>query len=402
MKLTNFFIILLCGCLPLAVHGQKLTAKQFYTNCQTIINSDSYKSADKTSDYPSLAKFYNKFISMYNLVDNKEKPLLKTFMGNNIYYNAACYNSRSKKIKLALEYLKKSIDFGYKDANHIKTDSDLDNIRQEKGYTELIKRVEEHSFLNILKRSGGFAKEEKAIPQFRYANPNDTKLVEIRKYFNLDSIAGSGDEISKIKKLMYWVHNTIRHDGSSDNPKEKNAIALAKLCQKENRGINCRMMAIMLNECYLAMGWKSRYITCLPQDSTDNDCHVINAVFSNTLNRWIWMDPTFAAYVSDDKGNLLGLLEVRERLIGGLPLVLNSDANWNHKVNETKEMYLDSYMAKNLYQMECPVEFRFGEETAGGNWSKYIILVPHGFKTYRARNVNYITEDGDQFWSHPY
>ena len=114
------------------------------------------------------------------------------------------------------------------------------------------------------------------------------------------------------------------------------------------------------------------------------------------------MDPTFAAYVSDEKGNLLGLSEVRDRLIKGLPLVLNDDANWNHKQKETKEMYLDSYMAKNLYQLECPVEFRFGEESEGGKWSKYIILVPHGFNTYRARQVSCITEDETQFWKNPY
>lgn len=114
------------------------------------------------------------------------------------------------------------------------------------------------------------------------------------------------------------------------------------------------------------------------------------------------MDPTFAAYVSDEKGNLLGLSEVRERLIKGLPLVLNDDANWNHKQKETKEMYLNSYMAKNLYQLECPVEFRFGEESEGGKWSKYIILVPHGFKTYRASQVSFITADENQFWKNSY
>lgn len=43
-------------------------------------------------------------------------------------------------------------------------------------------------------------------------NPNDSNLVQLRKHFNLDSIAGSGDEISKIKNLLYWVHNIVPHD----------------------------------------------------------------------------------------------------------------------------------------------------------------------------------------------
>ena len=69
-------------------------------------------------------------------------------------------------------------------------------------------------------------------------NPNDRDLVRVRRYFNLDSIAGAGDEISKIKNLLAWVHNTIRYDGSSYNPEEKYAIALYEICKKEDRGIN--------------------------------------------------------------------------------------------------------------------------------------------------------------------
>jgi tetratricopeptide (TPR) repeat protein len=402
MKLKNFLIILLCGCLPLTAHSQKLTAKQFAEKVQAIAEGRNLDSIEKTKNYPQLVNCYQTFISLYNKVGDKERTSQVKKIASNMYYNTACCYSLMKKKNKALYCLDQSIKLGYREAGHLKADTDFDNIRKEKKFNELVKASEYNSYLGVLKRCGNYTKEEKPLPNFSYSYPNDTNLVKVRQYFNLDSIAGSGDEISKIKNLMYWVHNTIRHDGSSDCPEIKNAISLSKVCKSENRGINCRMMAIMLNECYMAMGWKSRYITCMPQDSTDNDCHVINAVFSNTLNKWIWMDPTFAAYVMDDKGRLLGLMEVRERLIKDLPLAINDDANWNNKVKETKDMYLDDYMAKNLYQMECPVEFRFGEETAGGNWSKYIILVPHGFKTYRARNVNYITEDGDQFWSHPY
>ena len=57
---------------------------------------------------------------------------------------------------------------------------------------------------------------------------------------------------------------------------------------------------MLLNECYLAMGFKSRYVTCFPKVYI-NDCHVINSVYSNTLHKWIWMDPTFAAFMSKDE-----------------------------------------------------------------------------------------------------
>lgn len=67
-------------------------------------------------------------------------------------------------------------------------------------------------------------------------------------------------------------------------------------------------MAQMLNECYLAMGFKSRFITCMPKVMI-NDCHVINAVYSNTLDKWLWMDPTFNAYVTDEKETFWALVK---------------------------------------------------------------------------------------------
>lgn len=65
------------------------------------------------------------------------------------------------------------------------------------------------------------------------------------------------------------------------------------------------------------------------------------------------MDPTFAAYVTDENGLLLHPGEVRRRMQHDQPLLLNSDANWNNEWPEEKEDYFDEYMAKNLYIMSA-------------------------------------------------
>jgi hypothetical protein len=68
--------------------------------------------------------------------------------------------------------------------------------------------------------------------KFHYASPNDPDLVRLRQEFKLDSVAGAGDELSKIKNLLHWVHNIVPHDGNSDNPEVKNTIAMVELCKK--------------------------------------------------------------------------------------------------------------------------------------------------------------------------
>jgi hypothetical protein len=226
-------------------------------------------------------------------------------------------------------------------------------------------------------------------------------LKSVREKFNPDSIAGKGDEISKILNLMHWVHNNIRHDGSNYALCEFNAIDLYNYHKATNKGINCRHLAIMLNEIYLSASIKSRFITCLPKNDKDQDCHVINIVYSETFKKWIWIDPTFNAYVKDEKGIFLSIEEVRERLINNRPLVLNEDANWNNEEKQTKENYLENYMAKNLYWLQCPLNSKFNAESRyRRNIGKYISLVPEDFKPASSNIYNVVTCNSDYFWEH--
>lgn len=239
-------------------------------------------------------------------------------------------------------------------------------IKYKMPYLEKLKNAEKYNL-----------SDNRFIPKFEYQLMDNPNLIRIRKDLKLDSIAGNGNEVSKILNLLHWVHNIIRHDGNSNNPTLKNAIDLIKVCKTEKRGVNCRMMATILNECYLSMGIKSRYVTCMPKETEFDDCHVINMVYSNDLKKWIWIDPTFDAYVMNEKGELLGLAEVRERLINGKILILNPEANWNKKNSQTKEYYLETYMAKNLYRLETPLVSEYDSETwKSGKEITYVELLP--------------------------
>ncbi len=247
--------------------------------------------------------------------------------------------------------------------------------KKDTAYTQIKYR---EPYLKRLKRAKLYnQKQKRNIPKLTYLNQENENLKKIRKKFKLDSIAGKGNEISQLLNIMHWVHNIVRHDGSSNNPTLKNAIDLVKVCKVEKRGLNCRMMATILNECYLSMGYKSRMVTCMPKPLEFEDCHVINTVFSKQLNKWVWLDPTFDAYVMNEKGELLGLQEVRERLINDQPLILNPEANWNRENSQTKEDYLYNYMAKNLYRLETPLHSTYNYETRQkGKIVEYIQLLP--------------------------
>ncbi len=268
-----------------------------------------------------------------------------------------------------------------------------------------------------LKNAGKYNLNEKNdLPKFTYQSPDNPHLAALRKAFNLDSAAGTGNEVSQILNVLHWIHNLVPHDGEHGNPEVKNAVNMIAVCKKDNRGLNCRGLATVLNECYLSLGIKSRFITCLPKDSlqSDNDCHVINTVYSSELKKWLWIDPTFDAYVMNEKGELLSIEEVRERIIKDEPLIINPDANWNRKTSETIDHYLYNYMTKNLYLFECPMSSEYDSETSeAGKKITYLRLVPLDYfvksidKTNRTDEksktefIIYKTNNPNMFWQTP-
>ena len=328
-------------------------------------------------------------------------------MTADVYYNLACCYALTAQKKLALETLEKSIRVGYKDYRNMLNDSDFESIREDKKFKSLLEEIKQYDRLTILQNSSAYIKDDNdSLPQFVYQDSGDYRLLNVRKFFDLDSVAGDGDEISKILNILHFVHKVIRHDGGNFALCEFDAIDIYNYHKSTGKGVNCRHLAIALNEMYLSMGIPSRYVTCMPYDEKDQDCHVINSVWSSQYQKWIWIDPTFEAYVKDENGNFLSIPEVRERLIDGRPLFLNEDANWNYENKQTKEYYLEGYMAKNLYWFDCVTNYCFNPESRYRYVkNKHVVLTP---STYEAPSTYenscdwaVITHDADYFWQAP-
>jgi len=376
----------------------------------TVKLENSRRAASEKKDYATAAGLMSEWVDKYEKSPADIKKEYKPYYPG-MYYNLACYENLQGKKLAALNALDNAVALGYSNYANTLVDTDLKSLREEKRFKAALQTLRERGDMNyILQKSAPYKNEQiKDVPAFRYQSADAAELVRFKKEFNLDSVAGKGDEISKIKNLLSWVHNVVRHDGSSDNPLSRNGKDIIAVCKKDNRGVNCRMMATILKDVYLAEGFKARVVTCMPKDTADFDCHVINVVWSNTLNKWVWMDPTFNAYVSDAQGNLLNIEEVRERLKTGGDLTLNEDANWNNKNKQTKAYYLDYYMSKNLYWIQCAVNSTWDLETykADDPAVEYINLYPGNFNTLKTEkkvtkgSVRYAISNPAYFWQKP-
>jgi len=262
------------------------------------------------------------------------------------------------------------------------------------------------NYLEVLKSSPGYLYEATdGYPEFTYQEPTDTNLLQLKNLYRLDSAAGTGDELGRIFNLFNWVHNELLHDGSNATPDPENSLNILNYVKETGNGVNCVMMAIVLNEVFLSMGFKSRVIhgNC-KKFIFNGDWHSYNIVYSETLDMWIFLDPMKLAFYKDEGGNYLSVAEIRDRLIKGKTLVLNPDADYNGNPFDKNE-YLN-YLSKNLYRFSCSVDSKFGnygifhmtDETS----RIYFHLDPCGEEQDGlGLATNYFTSNPDFYWASP-
>ncbi|MCI5057152.1 MAG: hypothetical protein MRY83_13650 [Flavobacteriales bacterium] len=360
----------------------------------------------EAKQFDSVVDILESCIAEFNNLELSDREQMPWFL-NSFYYNKACAHSLNGELEEGAEALQASIENGWKDYYHLLDDSDLDNLRKHPRFKEIISPVKKRDFKSILVAHASYSDEAFKIPSFTYQNKEELK--DFRLKYNLDSVAGIG-ELNQITNLMAWAHSIVKHDGGSTNPKKKSAEELIKVCQKESRGVNCRMMATILNEAYLSMGYYSRLVTCMPKGEQFADCHVINMVYSDSLQKWLWMDPTFNTYPIDEKGTPLSIQETRARLINDQETHLAGTLDWNgKKYSGGEKRYLHRYMTKNLFRFSCPLVSESAYEEKGKK-RVYIDLYPLNYNeannelgeliNHKNFQAYYITNDA-LFWEAP-
>ena len=399
----GLFVLAMLFALVMSVKGQPKQVIEF----QTVMtkHETAYKNFLREGKYKEAI---SPLTTLINLIDttniykvvNVSEAMVRQ-LNAPYYYDLACCYAVTQERKLALKALEQAVSLGYNNYNNMLNDKDLTSLRKDKTYQALLASVKE-KILNVLRKSAPYAKDSiKLDIKFSYQPKDDYRLSVVRDYLKLDSVAGQGDELSKIINLLHFTHNEMPHDGNHRAFAEMDAIDLYNYVKTTGKGVNCRQLAISLCEMYLSMGIPARYVTCLPADPNDSECHVINAVWSSQLQKWLWIDPTNDAWVMDEYGTMLSIAEVRERMINDQPLVLCETANWNHREKKTKEGYLYGYMAKNLYYFICKKYNRFNPESdyRDNPAEEDIRLIPVGFV-----NDNWdcdTTTDPNVFWARP-
>ncbi len=269
----------------------------------------------------------------------------------------------------------------------------------------------------LLKKHATFSAKPSGFPvevDFSYADSSDENLTKLREMYDLETIAGQGTETDRIINLTRWVYQLTGHANEPEIPKELNAFSLIRLARDEHMQINCYMKTVILNEIFLAMGLSSRWTHLLPHSREEDESHFVTSVYSPALGKWILMDPDFGVYVTDEKGAILGVAEIRNRLIAGEPLVVEEldtsqsvlARTWGGVRNLIEGVDYPWFLSKFIFKIRCPQVSRFNQRSMSDK--AYFELLPDGYREELLREsrmtergkVVYINNEG-LFWQKP-
>ena len=205
----------------------------------------------------------------------------------------------------------------------------------------------------IIEVNSEFKKGEDIEIKYSFDNSNFKELLE--KY-NIEKIAGNGSEFKKVKNLMDEFAGRLIHDSyySKYDPSMNSLELLEYSLDNKNHGINCRAKAQILNEMCLALGIYSRKVWLMPNSIYDTECHVVNEIWDNELQKWIMFDITENMYWVDENKMPLSVLEIRNNIGNDIfcTPVHPSDSLTNLKKSRKDNCGNLLYIAKNMTYFE--------------------------------------------------
>lgn len=252
------------------------------------------------------------------------------------------------------------------------------------------------NYIDTLKLAGSYCSDSREFNIHPAVDPS--RAAEIREYFQLDTLFDeSASTWERTLAIAQFVATNIPHANQTVQPEKRNAIYLWEYTKNTEPAFNCRLHSIMLFELLSSVGIDATYITCMPEDSNDSDCHVVNQVWLPEFEKWVMIDSDMGGcYATDAEGNLLSLQEMREFYIHDKQICYHPQ--FGEAAGE--EFWYNDYMAKNTYWFSCWETLHFDQEpSAGKDVGRYIHLVPEGFEPFSIDEEDIVTNDDAKFWS---
>ncbi len=222
------------------------------------------------------------------------------------------------------------------------------------------------------------------------------ELTELRERYGLAAIAGAGDAFARAMRVMDWLTEHIRHDGSFNFQEGHLALKVFDFAfDQPNKGVNCTTLAQTLSSCLLSLGIPARPVGIYPFSPYDSDNHFVTEAWCAELSRWVMLDPTVNTCVMNAQGLPLDCLGVRALLADQQEIRFSDGLRYNGGPYDAQEHR--DYLAKDLFVLQYPVISRYDCHESSWRW-----VCPEGFDNKRRRVLNVewrIRQYGNSEWA---
>lgn len=140
---------------------------------------------------------------------------------------------------------------------------------------------------------------------FKYGNKDAKGLTLLRQELGLGNIMGTGSELQRLLRILKWAAEYLGFKGKPLDSRRYDKdgwFDTIETAKKEGYCLNCRYISLLFTQILLAVGFKARWVTCLPMELNYKECHCVTEVFVESLNKWIVVDAAYNLLYFDKKG----------------------------------------------------------------------------------------------------
>ena len=255
----------------------------------------------------------------------------------------------------------------------------LEEYKKQNG--EPITRDFEQPRIEMLREFADYSSDEKYRRNitYEYTLGEKEKYRDIIKKYGLDSITAGKEDLDLIFALCRWASDTFGEDGNSGFPAKRGARAIIKFAKK-NRGINCWLKCTLLAEMLRAYGIKAYHVHCQSFEEPYRSTNSLVHAYSESLKKWIMLDPVLYVHLKDKNGNIINIPEFRNIIITGEEFYVNADAKnfWGETV--TPEKYRE-IMATYMFRFSRAEKHYYGSDIGLDN-NPVRQLIPEKYLKY--------------------
>ena len=176
---------------------------------------------------------------------------------------------------------------------------------------------------------------------------NTMEFSELKKYVVSKTTLKSKKEPELFFELMEWVSNQWEHNGWNVAPDSLNSLGILKSAHEDGQQYRCVEYGVVLNDILNSFGYVARTVGLKHKDVDYGGAgmgHVATEVWSNKLNKWIFLDPQFGIYAQKDNVPL-NIFEIYQfKKVGDFDKIEFIEVRTNKAGNDYGTGFLTNYL----------------------------------------------------------